>query len=791
MIVSASSVLAAAWQNVCLKRRTLLSSMLVALLCLGAIGAEAKSKKVIESARGSDVQEELSLATGETGTSPSKTAYPRSRHVSIPLRKIGAIGPLGLRGVQGSVALPFSVRSDEVVVGAKLRINYNYSPALLPELSHIQVVMNDEVAAVIPLPKDKNLNNSREIDIDSRYFSDYNKLMFRLIGHYTYRCEDPLHSSLWANISHLGSLELTLAPLAMVNDLRILPVPFFDRRDDNQLKLPFVFAGKPGFGALKAAGVAASWFGQLSDYRGAQFPTQIASLPSGNAVVFLQAGESLPGLNQVAVTGPTLAMETHPNNPSAKLLIVAGRDDEELMRAVRALVFNDAALSGQRVTLTKEIEPPPRKPYDAPAWVPTDRPVRFGELAKKEDLQVRGFFPDIIKLNFRVSPDLFTWRSAGVPMEMKYRYTRLPFSKNSSLNVSINRNFIHALSLSDGEVISQKNIQLKDRLKLPVLDNELAVRDDVLFVPPYQVGARNQLQLHYFFEMIKEGECRDALLDNLAGAVDPDSTIDFSGFPHYAAMPNLAFFANIGYPFTRYADLSETAVVLPDSPTVNEIAAYFALMGRMGESTGYPALRHALITAVEVEKMADRDMLVIGNAQNQNLIARWADRLPIVDINGERRLRSPDVIKNFLYRWEEKDLQHIPRPEGNVSFTGASSIAALMAFESPLRSKRSVVVVYAEKDGDLQRLTETLTDQELTAAVQGDFVVLGGEDPQHFRVADTYYVGQLPMWAGLTWMASQHPILAGLLVVIMAILIAALLFRLLRAMSEKRLRTKG
>jgi len=758
-------------------------------LTFGVADVDAKSKKSKEQELRIDKETQASDSTSEELTAPRKPSN-GVRYVSIPLKKLGAQGPLGLRGIQGSVTLPFSVRSDEVVLAAKLKIKYNYSPSLLPELSHLQVLLNDEVATVIPLPKDKNLGNTREIDIDSRFFTDYNKLMFRLIGHYTYRCEDPLHTSLWANIGNQGTLELTLAPLSLVNDLKILPVPFFDRRDDNPLNLPFVFAGKPSIGTLKAAGVVASWFGSLAGYRGAKFPSHVSALPSGNAVVFLSAGETIAGMSQQGGSGPTLAIEPHPSNPSAKLLVISGRNDEEMLQAVRTLTLDDAGLSGQRVTITKITEPPPRMPYDAPAWVATDRPVRFAELAKAEELQVRGYFPSQIKLNFRVSPDLFTWRSTGVPMELKYRYTQLPFNKNSSLNVSINQNFVHALALSDGELISQRQLQVKDKVKLPVLDNDLAVRDDVLFVPPYQVGARNQLQFQYHFEIVKEGECRDVLPDNLAGAVDPDSTIDFSPFPHYAAMPNLAFFANIGFPFTRYADLSETAVVLPDSPSAHEISAYLTVMGRMGESTGYPSIRHALITPGEIEKVAERDILIIGSTKTQPLFSRWGDRLPIVDTNGERRLRTP-MLKNLLYRWEENDLQHIPRPDGVVNFSGAGSMAALMAFESPLRSKRSVVAIFSDQDVELEKITNVLIDQETVTTVQGDFVVFNDPDPVHFRVANTYFVGNLPLATHVRWLASQHPILTGLLVVIAALLISALSFRFLRNLAAKRMPKNG
>lgn len=720
-------------------------------------------------------------ATEPRGAEPPLA--PGERVINLKFKDIGAIDPIQLRGIDGAMSLRFPIRSDEVVVSARLRLDYAYSPALLEELSHLKVMLNDEVAGLVPLPKGKELDNHRELNLNPLLFTDYNRLTFRLIGHYTYRCEDPMHSSLWLNLSNNGSLELRVMPFALANDLKLLPTPFFDVRDNRLLELPFVFADAPSEGTLRAAGVVASWFGGLASYRGARFPAQLGSIPAGNAVVFVRGNASISGLPAVEAGGAGLAVETHPLNPNAKLLIVSGATDDDLMRAARALVFADPALSGQRVGITHDVEPPPRKPYDAPAWVPIDRPVRFGELATLPDLQAKGYFPDVIRVNFRVSPDLFTWRSLGVPMELKYRFTRLPFSKNASLNVNINRNFIQAFSLHE----PGKTLTLKGNMNLPLLEGDVSLRDDQLFVPPYQIGGRNQLQLHYYFDVVKEGECRDGLPDNLQGAVDPESTIDFSQFPHYAALPNLAYFANIGFPFTRMADLAETAVVLPNTPNTLELSTYLGLMGRMGEATGYPVLRHALVLGGAVESVANRDLLVIGNGERQPLMAKWADRLPLVQVGNERRLREPDLWRRALYRWEEKDLGKNVRPEGMTQLRGVGSLAALMAFESPLTPGRSVVYLHADQPDDLAQIAEALNDPVRVAAIQGDFVVVDGKSVEHYKSGETYYVGSLPWLTQARWIFSQYPVLLSLLGILISLLIAVFLYRNLRRIARARL----
>ncbi|MBP0645019.1 cellulose biosynthesis cyclic di-GMP-binding regulatory protein BcsB, partial [Mycobacterium tuberculosis] len=78
-------------------------------------------------------------------------------------------------------------------------------------LSHLKIRINDEVVATLPLDQEHaGQQISREIDIDPRYFTDFNRINVQMIAHYTLdHCEDPYHSSLWADISPTSTLTLT------------------------------------------------------------------------------------------------------------------------------------------------------------------------------------------------------------------------------------------------------------------------------------------------------------------------------------------------------------------------------------------------------------------------------------------------------------------------------------------------------------------------------------------------------------------------------------------------------
>ena len=258
---------------------------------------------------------------------------------SRSFKDLGAVFPLQLRGVDGMSGVVFGVRSDEVVASAKLHLNYSYSPGLLPDISHLRVLVNEQVVAAIPVPKAEGGQNlQRVIDIPARLIGDFNRLNIQLIGHYTMECEDPAHSSLWANVGNDSMLELMVNPLPLDNNLAFLPEPFFDRRDSRALKLPIVFATQPDAAQLEAAGTLSSWFGALAGFRGAFFPASVGQLPpTGNAVVLVQGSGAVPGVSLPQGSGPTVTMMAHPSDPTAKLLVISGRDAQELKRAAAAV----------------------------------------------------------------------------------------------------------------------------------------------------------------------------------------------------------------------------------------------------------------------------------------------------------------------------------------------------------------------------------------------------------------------------------------------------------------------
>jgi len=740
--------------------RKLVRLMAVAMLsCCATLGAQPASKP----------------------ENPSATAAAAGLPYRLSFKQLGVKQPFNLRGVDGRYAIPFNVRADEVITKATLKLSYAYSPELLSELSKINVLINGEVAASLPLPKDgAGAPVTQVVNLPPQLITEYNQLTLQLIGHYTTGCEDPQHSSLWANISNQSELELSTDANPLPNDLAALPEPFFDARDGRSLRLPVVFQGQPDNKMLEAAGTMVSWFGARANGRILHFPAAIDLIPAkGNAIVFLSGQAAISGMKMPSAAGPALAVFANPNDPAGKLLLVMGRDSQDLKLAARALANGSKALTGPLASITEAPELRPRRPYDAPNWLRADRPVKLSELSSAQALDVTGYDPGAIAIKLRLPPDLFVRQDKGVPLNLQYRYTPQPTSANSSLTVDVNGKFVKSVPLLPIEKLGTgpmlAKLQSDETLPMQVMAR----------IPLAMLQPRSQIDLRYQYDYIKQGECRDVIIDNVRGAIDPDSTIDISGYGHFLAMPDLAAFGRIGFPYTRLADLSQTAVVLPDQPKVQELSAYLDLLGRLGESTGYPGTGIEVVRSAQVDSVAAKDLLLIASGDNQPLLKSWAGAMP-AGLDDGQRSGLPGLFDQAL-AWLAGFLPESLKAEPASQFSSKGMNAFAAGFESPLRSGRSVVLLWGADPNGLQAGIGALLGEDLLVSkISGSLAVLRGQQVEMLNSKPTYHVGDLDWFTQARMNLSGNFALLLLIGAFGALLLALPARAVLRAQANRR-----
>ncbi|MBV9619687.1 MAG: cellulose biosynthesis cyclic di-GMP-binding regulatory protein BcsB, partial [Gammaproteobacteria bacterium] len=648
------------------------------------------------------------------GTAPNREPAPQEMRATFA--ELGA-GALSLQGVAASGGVNFGVRADQLVTGATLHLRMTASPALIQELSHLRVTLNTQTVAALTLNRaDAGHPVERAIPLDPRYFSDYNHLQLDLVAHYTTGCEDPQHSSLWLQIAADSDVTLTLRPLELRDDLALLPAPFFDAHDNRPLVLPIVLGAHAPRGVLRAAGVAASWFGLLADYRGARFPVSFETLPTSHALVFATNDSRPASLGLPLVQSPTVRLIDHPTDAALKLLVFQGRDESQLRQAVEAVVLGDAVLSGSSATV-EAVSYARRLPYDAPRWLRSDRAVRLGELIQDPaQLQGQGVAPQPMSVNLRLPPDLFTWNKAGVPVDVHYRYTAPAERDNSVLTVAINNQLLRSYRLAP-----ESGVEGDGRFTVPLLQGDGSRQTRGLLIPAFQLASDNQMVFQFSMDFHREANCKQVFIDNTREAIDPDSTVDVSSFAHYTALPNLALFVNAGFPFTRYADLAETGFVLPAADDAAALEELYFLLGRMGRQTGAVGLGYRLLDAQQAMRATNLDLILLSGSQGEPLLQRWqTDRpLTLAGLSRDFRRLAPAMRESFL-PGGGPGAAAPPR----VQLRADGDLAALESFESPLSAGRTVVALLGRDAAAARALVSTLNDDSKVPLIRGELAVI-------------------------------------------------------------------
>ena len=682
-----------------------------------------------------------------------------------------------LQGIDSKQSISFSMPETHVVRSARIHLYYAFSPGLLPQISHIKLLLNGTLIGTIqPTAGQSGGSDGRDTEADLAIppglLTRSNTLTFEFIGHYTMACEDPANTTLWARVHRNSFIDIRGDLLPLADDLKHLPVPFLDHSVAQRPSIPIVFASQPSLKAIQAAGVVSSYFGMVSENRAVRFPVHIGSIPPGNAIVVAENAASLPaGLVLPAIIAPTVAMRTNPSDPFSKVLIIAGADADQTLIAARAVALHSDLLTGGQSTVVALQLPSMRQPDDAPRWARTDQTIPLWDYSAAEQLQGDGATP--LTANFRIPPDIFYMDRPNALLRLVYRYNSVPIGPISSMQVRINNAFLDSVPLVPGQDVSHTT--QKD-VAVPVVN-----------LRPFS----NSLSFDFMFQVLRGPNCNDTTPANMLGSILSDSYLDLRGNPHYAPLPNLETFANAGFPFTRIADLGETTVVLPAAPTAQEIEAFVTLLGHFGRQTGYPALRVTVAGPDALRTGAMSDFLIFGTDDDQPAFDQLGGGLPVSMRSGQVQVRDTQgFFVQILHHawWKLKSDEHTD--SGQLIASGTPD-AVIQGIESPFApgANRSIVAIHLGDATALEPFLDTFLKVQQDSDISGSVSVLHGAQFQSFRIGShVYYVGVVPWWVKLQLWLRQVPWLAAMVVIVLAFLLAIWTRQWLRIRARARLK---
>ena len=686
-------------------------------------------------------------------------------HSTISLKEMGLPESVVFRGVDSSRAIPFSLPPTAVPEQAMLKLQYAFSPGLLGEMSHLSVLLNGELVATIPAPQNSgNVQQplSTTIALPVKLLARNNTLGFEFIGHYTHGCEDPAHTTLWARVETASTLELTGSVLSLGNDLKMLPSPFYDgSTGQGAASLPFYFASAPGEESLEAAGIVASWFGVLAKSRPFRFPVNVGGdLPKGNFVLFADKVFALPGDLDLHTSGSTIAVRANPVDPYGKVLVIAGENPNQLLTAARALAAGNSVMQGDTARVNNFTLPAPRSADDAPLWLRTDRASPLWENVEEGELQGDGSGP--LPVYVRVPPDLYFGDRQHLPMHLDYRYNTISLAKSSSLRVSAN-----------GSLVSELPLPHDDKPK-KALSYDAQV--PLVSMRPFA----NTFLFTFYFQLAKTGACQDTPPIDLQGGILRSSYLDLRGLKHWVAMPNLELFANAGFPFTRFADLSQTTIVLPPQAGPEEIELYLSLLAYFSEQTGYPALRVHVTNSLRDGE--DSDELILGTPNDQPAFAALNAVLPVhIKENGFSIANTEGFFSTVENAWwQVAEMRpnwwwrlNAPREQkGVLDSISQFPDALIQGVEAPWSKDRSVVTITLKDKDAVDTFAAGFWQSSMSGDIGQSVSVLHGSDFSSYRLGSSFYhVGDLPLWSRVRYNLRTFPWLIVLLTFVLGLFV--------------------
>ncbi len=719
---------------------------------------------------------------------PSPVAVPESDTVYRGFTKTFTLSGLGWRhgvdfsGTSMEKSSFFGVPPNQMVEKGSVTVRYAYlSAKSVPFYPRLEVDINETPLGLLPSPpgrpsqiRGKSPEQSVTFSIPPYLVTPLNAIRIRVAKDPRHPC-DAVYIGPFVHVAATSSVSLSGIRIHFPNRLSDLPLPFLYHAMTGVRTIPFLL-GANDRKILEAAGIVASWIGANGENVPLRFPPSVGLpadfrfLPAGNLVLLAAVPPARPSSPIPSPSGPTLALTDNPADPYGKILLVLGRTPDEVRTAALALALGQTETSGSAATVAKVLLPGPRQANDAPGWIDTRRPVRVDRLAPPGGLEVRG--TGSVPLRFSLPPDLFAWQRPTFPLRLHYRYAVLPGEGRSRLDLLLNKKFQDSIPLPPGA--GEAGLH---RLTVPLSLGDLT---------PF----RNVLRLNFNFRSAIPGvlSCTASRNRRLRGTILGDSTLDLRAVPRFVRLPNLRLFPNGGYPFTRYADMSRTAVVLPDAPGLGDIRIFLHLMAFLAEEAGTPGIRMAVATPEDISRVATRNLILIGTYDSNPLLLRYGKTLPQDNPAARSRIHLEGRMEELL-RWSAPP----PRPYGPEALAAyfkedRTPLGVVEEDVSPLSPRRVILSLGGVSEQSLSSMDRVLFDPQHYSEIFGQVSVVGPHRIHSFFVpGPRSSLGRLSAPSALRFWFYSHPLGVLLLLLFMSLAGAPILSRILSRLASRRL----
>jgi cellulose synthase operon protein B len=634
------------------------------------------------------------------------TASAKTASYSMKFNRDPIVGNrLRLQGPYAEAGLDFTRPRHWKVQSAKALIRFQHSPALLAGRSNLTIRVNGTSVGSVVLNRKESQVGQVLVNIPPSLIQDFNNITMVAQQNNSPECSDPADQTLWTEILPDSEIVFNYIPQPIALDFSRYPYPIFDPLNLDATQIAYLTPKQMSGSWLTAAARLQASIGRLADFRPVEtrMVQQFNQLRWNDRLVVVGTPEEQPllkslklpygisnnqildgGRNPLPADVGVLVLTTAPNS-GVPVLVATGNSAEGVTKAVQSLVQpqNRQLNTGQAVLVTDLQDIPSPNAREWSRYIPTANSFKLSDLKGQnnqpfEDTTVRGAYAPPIEFDFRALPDDQFQR--GNTMTLHYSYGPQVNPRLSTVEVRLDGTPIGANRLTsvDGENNKKLDVNLPENLIKP----------------------NSKIQVLFNLSPREPGECGRVSDQQLWGKVHADTQFKLNRISS-VQLPNLKLLQN-GYPFAAPQDLSEMAIVLPDSPTRADVATLLEFSERMGRVSQANSIKLDVYTTGTLPNEARSQKHLVGIGTR--------DKFPFP----EAFESGGFSLKNLFTRQSNQgQVQALPDNEG-----------VIQSVMSPWNGNRVLLALSGQSESGLDKVRDLFSKDTLFFQLKGDTVLI-------------------------------------------------------------------
>lgn len=613
---------------------------------------------------------------------------------------------LQMNGVLSQSRLGFTRPRHWQVESTKVKIRFRHSPALYADRSSLTARFNNTHLGSVPLNHGADSIGNIVFDVPAGLVQDFNTLTLDVQQHTSEDCTDPTDPTLWTEILPDSQVILNYRPQNIPLDFSNYPYPFLDRLGLDPDRLTYLQPKTVDSLWLTASSRYQAAASRISNARGIEtrLVKQLDQVKPGDRLVIIGTPADQPALDSLALPfeiknsqvldgsgkplpqGVGVVMLTTAANNGVPVLVATGNDAGGVLKAVQALVqpADQELLTGQAALVNQVSEAASPAPMAWPGFFPEgSQRLLLSDLEVSpnqyfQDVTVNGLpVPPPVEIPFRPLPN--KQLLSGSSFTLRYSYGPGIDPKRSSVSILLNGQGIGGERLKSAEG-GTDSVTVK--------------------IPPDLVTPSSTLSVQFYTFPDAPINC-GALPDQPTwGKVHGNSSLQLN----QASMVQLPDLKRLqtGFPLTAPQDLSQMALVLPNTPSDEEIGVMLAVSDRVGQLSRGPSVKLGAYTADQLSSEArQRNLVGIG----------LRDNFPLPEIFQETAGFS--LLGQFGRRQNQTQIQTLSDQAGVVQ-----------SRVSPWNPQGVLLGLTAQTSAGLGKVQQVFRQDALFARLAGDTVLI-------------------------------------------------------------------